>query len=148
MTREEFESILEEAYNDGYNQAIEDIQEDILDEEAFDLEGEYNYYTESTRRKNPRAAQMSRAIRYGERVFGVPADDQYDAIRSIKQNNGKPDYQNAYERLKKRRNLNQRINDTSKATDFLKRNGLYGKNKEEISKHANNFVKHGGKINW
>ena len=47
MTREEFESILEEAYNDGYNQAIEDIQEDILDEEAFDLEGEYNYYSET-----------------------------------------------------------------------------------------------------
>ena len=41
MTREEFESILEEAYIEGYNSAIEDIQEDILDEEAYDLEGEY-----------------------------------------------------------------------------------------------------------
>jgi hypothetical protein len=47
MTREEFESILEEAYIEGYNTAIEDIQEDILDEEAFDLENEYEYYTES-----------------------------------------------------------------------------------------------------
>jgi len=46
MTREEFESILEEAYIEGYNTAIEDIQEDILDEEAYDLEGEYDYYTE------------------------------------------------------------------------------------------------------
>ena len=47
MTREEFESILEEAYIEGYNTAIEDIQEDILDEEAYDLEGEYEYYTET-----------------------------------------------------------------------------------------------------
>ena len=47
MTREEFESILEEAYIEGYNTAISDIQEDILDEEAYDLEGEYDYYTES-----------------------------------------------------------------------------------------------------
>ena len=46
MTREEFESILEEAYIEGYNTAIEDIQEDILDEEAYDLENEYEYYTE------------------------------------------------------------------------------------------------------
>jgi hypothetical protein len=51
MTREEFESILEEAYIEGYNTAIEDIQEDILDEEAFDLEGEYDYYTESSKAK-------------------------------------------------------------------------------------------------
>ena len=47
MTREEFESILEEAYIEGYNTAIEDIQEDILDEEAYDLENEYDYYTET-----------------------------------------------------------------------------------------------------
>jgi len=47
MTREEFESILEEAYIEGYNTAIEDIQEDILDEEAYDLEGEYENYTEA-----------------------------------------------------------------------------------------------------
>jgi hypothetical protein len=47
MTREEFESILEEAYIEGYNTALEDIQEDILDEEAYDLEGEYEYYTEA-----------------------------------------------------------------------------------------------------
>ena len=47
MTREEFESILEEAYIEGYNTAIEDIQEDILDEEAYDLENEYGYYNEA-----------------------------------------------------------------------------------------------------
>ena len=47
MTREEFESILEEAYIDGYNSAIEDIQEDILNEEAYDLERDYEYYNES-----------------------------------------------------------------------------------------------------
>ena len=46
MTRDEFESILEEVYMEGYNSALEDIQEDILDEEAYDLENEYNYYTE------------------------------------------------------------------------------------------------------
>ena len=46
MTREEFESILEECFIEGYNTAIEDIQEDILDEEAYDLEDEYEYYTE------------------------------------------------------------------------------------------------------
>jgi len=47
MTREEFESILEEAYIEGYNTAIEDIQEDILDEKAYDLEDEYEYYNEA-----------------------------------------------------------------------------------------------------
>ena len=52
MTREEFESILEEAYIEGYNTALEDIQEDILDEEAYDLEGEYEYYTESLSNKD------------------------------------------------------------------------------------------------
>jgi len=52
MTREEFESILEEAYMEGYNTAISDIQEDILDEEAYDLEGEYDYYTESKNVRN------------------------------------------------------------------------------------------------
>ena len=48
MTRDEFESILEEAYIEGYNSALEDIQEDILDEEAFDLEDDYEYYTEDS----------------------------------------------------------------------------------------------------
>ena len=46
MTRDEFESILEEAYIEGYNSALEDIQEDILDEEAYDLERDYDYYSE------------------------------------------------------------------------------------------------------
>ena len=47
MTRDEFESILEEVFEEGYNQAIFDIQEDILDEEAYDLEDEYEYYNEA-----------------------------------------------------------------------------------------------------
>ena len=51
MTREEFESILEEAYIEGYNTAIEDIQEDILDEEAYDLENEYEVYAEGYNKK-------------------------------------------------------------------------------------------------
>ena len=42
LSREEFESILEECFIEGYNSALEDIEEDILDEEAFDLEREYN----------------------------------------------------------------------------------------------------------
>ena len=58
MTREEFESILEEAYIEGYNSALEDIQEDILDEESYDLEGEYEYYTESGRKSNVRRKMM------------------------------------------------------------------------------------------
>ena len=51
MTREEFASILEEAYIEGYNTAIEDIQEDILNEEAYDLEGEYKVYCEKVENK-------------------------------------------------------------------------------------------------
>ena len=47
MTREEFESILEECFIEGYNSALEDIEEDILDEEAYDLEKDYDYYTEN-----------------------------------------------------------------------------------------------------
>ena len=41
LSREEFESILEECFIEGYNSALEDIQEDILDEEAYDLEDDY-----------------------------------------------------------------------------------------------------------
>ena len=63
MTREEFESILEEAYIEGYNTAIEDIQEDILDEEAYDLEGEYDYYTEGI--GDTKATKFGKAIMRG-----------------------------------------------------------------------------------
>ena len=66
MTREEFESILEEAYIEGYNSAIEDIQEDILNEEAYDLEGEYDYYTES---KNVRK-QMDKLQHKDDKQWG------------------------------------------------------------------------------
>ena len=53
MTREEFESILEEAYIEGYNTAISDIQEDILDKEAYDLEGEYESILEMKDSRDP-----------------------------------------------------------------------------------------------
>ena len=46
MTRDEFESILEELFEEGYNQALCDIQEDILDESAYNLEDEYDCYIE------------------------------------------------------------------------------------------------------
>ena len=46
MTREEFESILEEAFLEGYNNAIDEIEE-ILDEDYIDIEDDYGYYTES-----------------------------------------------------------------------------------------------------
>lgn len=51
MTREEFESILEEVFEEGYKQALDDIEQEITNEEAdemldFDLESEYDSYTE------------------------------------------------------------------------------------------------------
>ncbi len=56
MTREEFESILEEYFIEGYNSALEDIEEDILDEEAYDLERDYDYYTEAQDEKGKSVA--------------------------------------------------------------------------------------------
>ena len=43
MTREEFESILEEAFMAGYNDAIDEIFEE---DNTFDLEDEYNVFCE------------------------------------------------------------------------------------------------------
>ena len=65
MTRDEFESILEEAYIEGYNTAIEDIQEDILDEEAFDLEGDYDYYTEDAHPRSLRGTGIHNLVKGG-----------------------------------------------------------------------------------
>ncbi len=62
MTRDEFESILEEAYIEGYNSALEDIQEDILDEEAFDLEDDYDYYTESNKETKARNRETAKKV--------------------------------------------------------------------------------------
>ena len=44
MTREEFESILEEAFLKGYNDTMDEI---FNEDTSFDLEDEYEYYTES-----------------------------------------------------------------------------------------------------
>ena len=46
MTRDEFNEILEEIFIEGYNNALEDIEQIILDEEAYDLEEDYNYFVE------------------------------------------------------------------------------------------------------
>ena len=46
MTREEFESILEEAFLEGYNNAYEEIEE-ILDEDYIDIEDDYEVYDEN-----------------------------------------------------------------------------------------------------
>ena len=46
MTREEFESILEEAFIEGYNDAMEEIFEE---ESSFDLEEEMDSYNESSK---------------------------------------------------------------------------------------------------
>lgn len=49
MTREEFESILEEVFEEGYNQAIDDLEQEIANEETYDLtdfEDDYDYYDE------------------------------------------------------------------------------------------------------
>ena len=45
MTREEFESILEEAFIEGYNNAYEEIEE-ILDEDYIDIEDDMDSYNE------------------------------------------------------------------------------------------------------
>ncbi len=78
MTREEFESILEEAYIEGYNNAISDIQEDILDEEAYDLEGDYDYYTETkTHNKFLHAIDADKAMKSG-RYHPIEFSDKKD----------------------------------------------------------------------
>ena len=76
MTREEFESILEECFIEGYNSALEDIQEDILDEEAYDLERDYDYYTEGSISKHKDRQAISRAARLSEKL-GIPRDVSY-----------------------------------------------------------------------
>ena len=47
MTREEFESLLEEAFIEGYNSVIEEIEEEVYDESKFDLEEEMDAYSEA-----------------------------------------------------------------------------------------------------
>ena len=47
MTREEFESILEEAFLEGYNNAYEEIEE-ILDEDYIDIEDDMDSYNEES----------------------------------------------------------------------------------------------------
>jgi len=104
LSREEFESILEEAYIEGYNTALEDIQEDILDEEAFDLEGDYKVYTEKVRedarseankklkeyskKDDPRRKTLARllAIRYSDRDY--PKAQKYTSGKIEKDYNG------------------------------------------------------------
>ena len=51
MTREEFESILEEAFLEGYNNAYEEIEE-ILDEDYIDIEDDYEVYDEDAHKRN------------------------------------------------------------------------------------------------
>ena len=51
MTREEFESILEEAFLEGYNNAYEEIEE-ILDEDYIDIEDDYEVYDEALTPEN------------------------------------------------------------------------------------------------
>jgi hypothetical protein len=52
MTREEFESILEEAFLEGYNNAIDEIEE-ILDEDYIDIEDDYEVYDEDAHKRVP-----------------------------------------------------------------------------------------------
>ena len=142
MTREEFESILEEVYIEGYNTAIEDIQEDILDEEAYDLENEYEVYAES---RKPQYAQASRALRYAKKGFGIPEDDQFELGRQIR--NGNMSSKDAYNLTTKGKNLHQRLNMNAKANEFLRKNNLTN-NRKEVAKDELDFIKHGGRRKW
>ena len=89
MTRDEFESILEEVFEEGYNQAIFDIQEDILDEEAFDLEGEYDYYSESS--KNVRK-QMDKLNSKTDTRTNKYTDREYVDSKTYRPGNPKHDW--------------------------------------------------------
>ena len=60
MTREEFESILEEAFLAGYNDAIDEIFEE---DSSFDLEDEMDSYLESNKETKARNREI------GKRAF-------------------------------------------------------------------------------
>ena len=47
MTREEFEALLEEAFEEGYNSVLKEIEEEVYDESKFDLEEEMDAYSEA-----------------------------------------------------------------------------------------------------
>ena len=82
MTREEFESILEEAFLEGYNNAIDEIEE-ILDEDYIDIEDDYEVYDEG-------------AIKRIKEKVGNFIDDVKAAGRSIKSIQNKNSYKQFY----------------------------------------------------
>ena len=65
MTREEFEALLEEAFIEGYNDAIDEIFEE---DNTFDLEDEYDYYNESSKfKKELNKARLQHALNHDNR---------------------------------------------------------------------------------
>ena len=138
MTREEFESILEEAYIEGYNSALEDVQEDILDEEAFDLERDYDYYTEEsghhrniTRQfslgglKHARSTDMGRHFAKIGKKEGIPITNSKEFKDQLVNNNDK---------LKEKiDNLHKRIQQSKKYKAFEK---YANKNMERFAKQS------------
>lgn len=89
MTRDEFESILEELFEEGYNQALFDIQEDILDESAYNLEDEYDYYIEQMFLEHTpfHRKEFMRGI-----LEEVPKDERKEVAKALVRKLGKNKY--------------------------------------------------------
>ena len=79
MTREEFESILEEAFMAGY----EDAMNEVFDEEStFDLESEMNAYTESSKNVRKQMDKLRELDKRGYNAFyrnGTAPSSSYDS---------------------------------------------------------------------
>ena len=83
MTREEFESILEEAFLEGYNDAMEEIFEE---DSSFDLEEEMDSYNESnaaTKAKNRETAKRVLEKHYQKAWDKEGNDERYVMNRQL-----------------------------------------------------------------
>ena len=92
MTREEFEALLEEAFIEGYNNAIDEIFEE---DNTFDLEDEMDSYLESNAATKSRNRSITRS-NFKDGVSEVPSkgynvnyDEDEDSSKIITVKNGR-----------------------------------------------------------
>ena len=149
MTREEFESILEEAFLEGYNNAYEEIEE-ILDEDYIDIEDDYEVYDEArndTEYDNARKKvyRAGRDLAKNISFKGKPLD-QFPAVRSAGKAwlalTGRMNKENTAKALAKHVNrMSKPVDDIDSKKvirDALKQNSKFRKSKE-----GQNFIKQG-----
>ena len=148
FTEEELYSLLEEAFEEGYNSALEEVEE-VLDESYEEFDTDYpELFVENTNRKHPERGYLSRGARAMERIYGIPREKAYGNARAtskavddyIKDN---PDvkhkkldefmksikgasYKAAADYARKNTTLNERINQAKRGDEYFNKRGIKG----------------------